>query len=78
MTDLNRFPTMTDQEVVDLVCELRASAPPDSLWANPEMTPALHSRITTAEQELVDRGYTESRPGYWNYEGAPDQQLTCT
>jgi hypothetical protein len=74
---MNELPEMTDQEVVDLVCHLRPSSPPESMGANLDMTPARYSRLTTAEQELKDRGYTESNPGCWEYEGDPQRQLTC-
>jgi hypothetical protein len=78
MDQMNDLPKMTDQEVVDLVCHLRRSSRPDSLGANLDMTPALYSRLTTAEQELTDRGYTESNPGCWEYEGDAQRRLTCT
>ena len=77
MNQMNELPKMTDQEVVDLVCHLRPSSPPGSLGANLDMTPDLYSRLATAEQELTDRGYTESSLGCWEHEDDPERQLTC-
>ena len=78
MDQMNELPTMTDQQVVDLVCQLRPSPSPGSLGANLDVTPAQYSRLTTAEQELTDRGYTESSPCCWEYEDDPLTTLTCT
>jgi hypothetical protein len=77
MNEMNELPKMTDQEVVDLVCELRPAAAPGSLGANLDVSPADYSRLNTAQQELVDRGYTEMQSGCWQYEDDPDSQLTC-
>jgi hypothetical protein len=74
---MNELPKMTDQEVVNHVCQLRPSSPPGSLGANLDITPARYSQLRTAEQELTDRGYTESSPGCWEYEGDARRQLTC-
>ena len=77
MNEINELPKMTDREVVNLVCELRPAVARGSLGANLDVSPADYSRLNTAEQELVDRGYTEINTGCWQYEDDPDSQLTC-
>jgi hypothetical protein len=77
MDEMNALPLMTDQEVVDLVCRLRPSSGIDSPAPNLDVTPADYSRLKKAEQELVDRGYTELSPGCWAYEDNAAVTLTC-
>jgi hypothetical protein len=75
---MNELPEMTDQRVVDLVCDLRRSTASGALAPGLNLSPADYSRLTKAEQELVDRGYTELSPGSWAYEDDPTNTLTCT
>ena len=50
MNEMNDLPKLTDQDVVNLVCELPLAAAPGSLGANLDVSPADYSRLNTASR----------------------------
>ncbi len=65
---MNELSEMTDQEVVNLICELRPAAKTVPLEVEMEVTHVEWDRLRAAEQEIADRGYVESSRGYWEHE----------